>query len=118
MLVPLFKRGTMSRFVSLAVCSLLLSLGLSAAPARADSMRCGDGFVENGSSMYEVQSLCGAPSFTIQRVDYRRFGNAVVQVSIDQWTYDFGPNRFIQTVTFEQGVVVSIVSGHYGTKTQ
>lgn len=26
-----------------------------------------------------------------------------VEVAIDEWTYDFGPHRFVQHLTFEQG---------------
>jgi hypothetical protein len=41
-----------------------------------------------------------------------------VQVPVEEWTYDFGPNQFIEYVTFEQGRLVHIRSGAYGHKQQ
>ena len=40
----------------------------------------------------------------------------LIEVAIDEWLYDFGPQRFIQHLTFEQGKLVDVTSGKYGTK--
>jgi uncharacterized membrane protein len=80
--------------------------------------------------------VCGDPDDATQRVEYRtvrgrvagpctRSGDKivcsqtkeqVVEVVIDEWTYDFGRNRFIEYLTFEQGRLVSVRSGGYGHK--
>jgi hypothetical protein len=39
-----------------------------------------------------------------------------VEVIVDEWTYDFGKNRFIRYLTFEQGKLVRITAGRYGRK--
>jgi hypothetical protein len=39
-----------------------------------------------------------------------------VEVTIDEWTYDFGRQRFIQYLTFEQGQLLHVESGSYGHK--
>ena len=39
-----------------------------------------------------------------------------VEVTIDEWTYDFGSNRFLQFLKFEQGRLVRLQSGSYGQK--
>jgi hypothetical protein len=95
-------------------------------------MRCGTQIVSTGDTLYTVRSRCGEPAFATQRTERRRqrvwvdgaCGSTVcgrmeersVPIVVDQWTYDFGPDRFVQTLTFEQGFVVSVVSGRYGSK--
>ena len=37
-----------------------------------------------------------------------------VQVNIDEWFYNFGPNQFIQIFKFENGKLVTIENGNYG----
>ena len=85
-------------------------------------MRCGSDLVLEGDRKIEVLAACGEPA-TIdvweetKRVrDYRwgRFWNLWETVVIEEWTYNFGPSRFIQTVRFENGRVVRVESGGYG----
>jgi hypothetical protein len=39
-----------------------------------------------------------------------------VEVPLDEWTYDFGPNSFLRFVTFENSQIVTIRTGEYGRK--
>jgi hypothetical protein len=39
-----------------------------------------------------------------------------VEVPVDAWTYDFGPQRFVRFLTFEHGKLIQIDSGGYGHK--
>jgi hypothetical protein len=117
--------------------ALLGVAGLAVSPsARADSLSCNSRIVSTGDSRYEVRSVCGEPDDAIQRVEYRslqgrvvgpctrhgkklrcsRTEEAVVEVVIDEWTYDFGRNRFVQYLTFEQGQLATVKSGSYGHK--
>lgn len=119
------------------VFAFLLLAGLSASEsARADSMACKGRIVSSGDSRYEVKAVCGEPDDASQRVEYRtvrgrvagpctRTGDKivcsqtrehVVEVVIDEWLYDFGRNRFVHYLTFEQGKLVSVRSGGYGHK--
>lgn len=104
--------------------------------AHADSLSCNQRIVSSGDTRYEVRALCGEPDDAVQRVEYRtlrgrvagpctrqgtklrcsRSEETVVEVVIDEWTYDFGRNRFIQYLTFEQGRLVAVRSGSYGHK--
>lgn len=113
----------------------LAALALSPS-ARADSLSCNYRIVSSGDSRHEVRSVCGEPDDATQRVEYRtlrgrvvgpctRDGKrvrcsqtqeTVVEVVIDEWVYDFGRNRFIQFLTFEQGRLVTVRSGSYGHK--
>ncbi len=104
--------------------------------ARADSLSCNSRIVSTGDSRYEVRAVCGEPDDVTQRVEYRtlrgrvvgpclrdgrrircsRTEEVVVEVVIDEWLYDFGRNRFIQHLTFEQGLLATVKSGSYGHK--
>ena len=104
--------------------------------ARAQGFRCDSRLVDEGDSSMEVRSHCGDPDEARQRVESRvvsRMVNTtcmkehgpgvcsvmvqdVISVLVDEWTYDFGPDRFIKFLTFEQGKLVNIVSGNYGNK--
>lgn len=119
------------------VLTFLLFAGLTtSASARADTIGCKGRIVGTGASRYEVRSVCGEPDDVSQRVEYRtlrgrvagpctRQGDRIVcsdtrehviEVVIDEWLYDFGKNRFIQYLTFEQGRLVTVRSGGYGHK--
>jgi uncharacterized membrane protein len=110
---------------------------LSICPAaRADSLACNGRIVSTGDSRYEVKAECGEPDDVSQRVEYRTVRGRVagpcrrtdgkitcsdtreqvVEVVIDEWIYDFGRNRFIEYLTFEQGKLVSVRTGSYGKK--
>jgi hypothetical protein len=123
--------------------SLLVAgfLFLAGGRADADGMRCGNRLVSSGDSLYEVAQTCGDPDARENRVEYHTVRYSVpapcpvgagapppprggcrvivektVSVVIDEWTYDFGKNRFIQRVRFEQGKLVSVASDGYGHK--
>lgn len=118
-----------------AMLVLLAGLCLSSS-ARADSLACDGRIVSSGDSRYDVKSVCGEPDDASQRVEYRTVSGRiagpcvrengklrcsqtreqVVEVVIDEWIYDFGKNRFIEYLTFEQGKLVSVRTGSYGHK--
>jgi hypothetical protein len=114
-------RALRPALLSIALC---LFGWIHAGSAMADTMRCGTKLVATGDSPYDVRSRCGEPAFATRRVEYRSvsaFGAGVgatrtVEVVIDEWTYDFGPQHFVQHLIFEQGRLVSVVSGHRGHK--
>lgn len=101
--------------------------------ARADgSMRCKTRLITPGAAAYEVKSVCGAPDDTQARTESRTVRRAItvpcatgycsslvdetVTVNVEEWIYDFGPQRFIQFLTFESGKLIAIRSGNYGKK--
>lgn len=118
------------------LCAFIATLTLFGAKAAADDMSCQDRIISPGSSAYDVQFLCGLPDFVDHRVEMRSIrrplsvpcatpqgvGRCIVyvedavEVSIDEWTYDFGPRRFVKYLTFEQGKVSAIRAGNYGHK--
>ena len=115
--------------------ALLMAIGLAGpVAARADDgFRCKTGrLVSVGDRSYEVKSRCGAPDDVNARVERRRVkvrvgrwinGNLVdvmeereVEIPIEEWTYDLGSTSFIRYVVFENGAVVDVKTGGYGSK--
>lgn len=116
--------------------ALLLSAAFAvSSPALADSMRCENRLLKEGDTKYDARALCGPPDAEEHRVERRRVRHQIsvpcpggqgrrctsmvedtVEVPIEVWTYDFGPQRFVQYVIFENDKVVRIESGKYGHK--
>jgi hypothetical protein len=106
----------------------------SASVASADNgFRCGSGrLVSVGDRMDEVLERCGEPDAVIQRVEKRkvkhkvtrRVGNVEesiveeeeIEVPVDEWAYDMGRYVFIRYVVFENGKVINVETGKYGSK--
>ncbi|WP_257456048.1 DUF2845 domain-containing protein [Archangium lipolyticum] len=107
-----------------------LTLSFLLLPARGDAatLRCGNNLVADGASKTDVLLKCGEPAAKESRtesdaVKQRRGGKndsdsttteQVVQKTIEEWTYNFGPNRLIQVAVFENGKLVDVRSGGYG----
>ena len=87
--------------------AIVLSLLLSASAGAAD-LRCNSLLVEPGDHLIDVLDLCGEPVFASQRVDLRRDGRLV---TIDEWVFDLGRNRFRRHLEFQDGRLVRIDVG-------
>jgi hypothetical protein len=107
--------------------ALLLAIALLCAPfapaARADDgMSCRRGIVSVGDSRLDLLGKCGSPTFTESRLAQRSewVGDRVqgaartVTITVETWTYDFGPARLVQYARIEAGKVVDVRSGGYG----
>lgn len=103
--------------------------------AHADALRCGQQLVSSGDTAYEVQSTCGNPDDRQQHSEWRTARHVVrvpcrngttgictqviertVEVQVERWTYDFGKQRLLRYLTFEQGTLIRVESGGYGGK--
>lgn len=86
----------------------------------AHALQCGQRLVVEGDRIHYVRSVCGEPASVVTRTETRttysggvapngRFAGQAssVTVSIEVWVYDFGPNRFMEELTFENGVLVA-----------
>jgi hypothetical protein len=77
-----------------------------------------------GDPQYKVQRVCGDPNDRQWRVTYRiqstydPMSGAPVTVAVpiitEVWLYDFGPQRLVEEVSFENGRVVAVQSLGYG----
>jgi hypothetical protein len=115
----------MMRAVVVGVLVALLGL-LSAAPARADGFRCGTKLVTEGSTRDEVASKCGEPADVIRLGSvwhrpviwsYGRpyyVGEDFMEIPVEAWIYNLGPNKLMRRIRFEGGVVTEISTLGYG----
>lgn len=106
---------------------LLVLLGfLFAAPASANTMRCGTKIISEGITRSEVAAKCGEPDEVItMRSVFRRpvmwtngrpyfIGENYIEIPVESWIYNLGPNKLMRKVVFEAGYVVEIETLGYG----
>lgn len=105
--------------------AMAASAGYGSALEAVDSMRCGSKLVLTGDSKVDILSKCGEPalrekitrSTSVKKSKSKR-GSNVEEHSRedDQWTYNFGPQDFLYTLTFEGSELKSIGRGGRGTR--
>jgi hypothetical protein len=112
----------MSRVLRIVV--FLVAATSSASLAHADAMRCGTRLVRDGDSRAKVRQLCGEPveiqTTTILRRPYYNlngrlvyFGDGLVEVPVEVWTYNFGPYKLMRRLRFIDGLIDEIETlGH------
>jgi Protein of unknown function (DUF2845) len=108
-------RATLAVFLFFLVC-------LSTVPAWA--LRCGNRLVSLGEPQTAILYKCGEPDTTERRVTYRALSDkdsfgvvrslVYIPVVIEVWVYNFGPRRFMQEFSFEDGRLIYIQSLGYG----
>jgi len=116
---------------SLALLSLILAVTGSLSAHADNGFRCKTGrLVSLGDRMPDVHNRCGDPDSTSTRMEKRKVkhkytrwvGNVQesvieeeeVEIPLDEWTYDLGPNAFVRYVLFEDGRVIDVATGDYG----
>lgn len=95
--------------------------------SQAQALRCGTQLVRRGDERSAVKAICGEPLDVSRRYEQVRVmaqapapqGTVpvvatAVTVSVETWTYNFGPNRLMQRLTFRDGQVEQIQSLGYG----
>lgn len=106
--------------------ALTLSFLCSPVAAHAASIRCGSELASDGASKADVLFKCGEPFMKDTRTE--TVGEKVKQKDADsstttertvtrtfeEWTYNFGRQRLMQVVVFENGRLVDVRSGGYG----
>jgi hypothetical protein len=109
----------MSRLFScMALAALLFFID-----ATAFAFRCNDRIVSEGDTKAEVIMKCGEPQAkdarteeVLTKSDVRR--KRKTTISIDEWTYNFGPSSFIRVLTFTNGKLTDIKETTYGVAEQ
>jgi hypothetical protein len=104
----------------------IIVLGLLAASPAFATMRCGSKLITEGVTRSEVAAKCGEPDEVITlRSVFRRpviwdhgrpffVGESYIEVPVESWIYNLGPNTLMRKVIFEAGVVVEIETLGYG----
>jgi hypothetical protein len=105
----------MKRLVS----GTLAALFLTSAPA--GTLVCGTRVISEGSSSAEVLARCGEPAQIDRSSVLHGFttpdtapSGVLIEVHVEVWLYNFGPDKLMQRIRFEDGTVVRIESLGYG----
>src|SRR5688572_2358327 len=100
-----------------AAAVLILGL-LACSPAFA--FRCGTKIVVKGDTRSSVAAKCGEPTDVVPlRSVYRRptiwangrmyyVGQDFIEIPVESWVYNLGPNKLMRRVVFEDGIVSDI----------
>lgn len=113
-------------FMTLAVLLIIISTA-----AADNSLRCSNRIVSVGATPAEVTDKCGEPvyveqweeggeSYISQFFDYeteRYTAPRLIKAPLrmERWTYDFGTNKFIRYLTFQNGQLIKIETGDKGS---
>ena len=86
----------------------------------ADSISCDSGIVSSGDSAVNLIMKCGQPEWkdSHQEESTDQFNPNLKQrtyITVEEWTYNFGPQQFMRIVTLRNGVVAGVRTGQYGT---
>lgn len=110
---------------SILACTVALGVLAFSQPAHADVMRCAGKLVREGDSSVQLRNYCGDPLDIQYRSILRRptyqvrgrivsFGDELVEVPVETWTYNFGPNKLMRRVRLIDGLVSEIETLGYG----
>lgn len=108
----------------LAAICLLTFANLQTAAANG-ALRCGSNVVTQGDALDRVRHACGEPVSIVKSSILRRpsyvhhgrvvyFGDELVDVQVEKWTYNFGPQRLMHRLRFVDGVLEEIEVLGYG----
>ncbi len=92
--------------------------------SNADAFRCDGNLVSTGDTKLQVLNKCGKPTvkdaWTEERISYysslpgEEEHKVFATVRVEEWTYNFGPRRFMYILRFSDGKLESIKSGDHG----
>lgn len=107
--------------------SMLMAVALSAGSlvAHADNVRCGSRLIHTGDTREAVRHKCGNPAEISRQTLLRRptyfyrgrsyyLSDELVEVPVEIWTYNFGPNKFMRRLRFVDGLLEDIETLGYG----
>ena len=113
---------------------LVLPLRGQAQDTSVRSMHCGNDIISVGDRAAQVRSACGEPDyvdrwhekrilrdhpnpFAYRRREYDTSREPIITekyVTVEEWTYNLGSNKFIRYLIFENGMLQEILLGDYG----
>ncbi|AJE03913.1 DUF2845 domain-containing protein [Geobacter pickeringii] len=111
----------MGKMIAIAGACLLALAPWGAGASETGTMICRGGIVSIGDAIPAVLHKCGPPVYATQREQSEVTGSSrhggtktITRITIDDWTYNFGPNEFMYQLIFENGRVARIESLDWG----
>jgi uncharacterized protein DUF2845 len=104
----------------------LIAFGLIVASPAFAGLRCGTKLVSEGDTSGEVAAKCGEPTDVVRMKSvFRRpviwvygrpqyIGEDYIEIPVEAWVYNLGPNKLMRRLVFEDGVVSKIETLGYG----
>ncbi len=91
----------------------------------AHALRCGRELVSIGDHLMDVLRKCGEPAYIDERIEFKSsrlyhhpslpyYNDIYGQVVVQEWTYNFGRQRFMQLLRFENNRLKRIQTLDYG----
>lgn len=101
------------------VSCLLLMTALPRFEGHADTFSCDGGIISTGDRSSDLMAKCGSPDFrdSYQEEVVQRLDSATKQkiyITVEEWTYNLGPNQFTRIVILKNGRITEIRTGGYG----
>lgn len=98
---------------------LIILLAASFTQAHASTLDCAGGIISVGDPRVDLLMKCSEPdskeSHDEEIIDRLAQGEKrKLFVTVDEWTYNFGPGRFMRIVTLKNGTITNIRTGNYG----
>lgn len=99
--------------VSYQKVALAVVLVTATLTAQAGTLRCGSKLVTEGEPTATLLSKCGKPALVEPITQSAQSATGeLTQISTgERWTYEMGSGKFMQIVTINNGVIVSIENG-------
>lgn len=103
---------------------LLVALVWTPALAFGQTLRCSNKLISEGSTSQELATLCGEPVQVEHKTIYNDIStgtsnvaaSSTTEIHVEMWIYNFGPNRLMQRIWIQDGVVTRIESlSRYGS---
>jgi uncharacterized protein DUF2845 len=103
---------------------LLLVLACMPTLTFAQSLRCSNKIISEGTTSQELAALCGDPVQVEHKTIYNDVStgtrnvaaSSTIEIHVEMWIYNFGPNQLMERIWIQDGVVTRIESlGRYGS---
>jgi hypothetical protein len=101
------------RRINIFMVFLLILMMISFAVASADAMICAGGVITAGDRSSDVLAKCGPPEVKEshqEEVSHKLDANTreKIFITVEEWTYNFGPDKLRRIVTIKNGTVTNI----------
>ncbi len=103
---------------------LIVLLICTPAVTFGQSLRCSNKIVSEGTTSQELATLCGEPAQVERKTIYNDIStgtshvaaSTTVEIHLEMWIYNFGPNQLMERIWIQDGVITRIESlGRYGS---
>ncbi len=93
--------------------------GYGYSETKGRAANCEDVKIERDTTTFDVVARCGDPTWKDSHNEEitEEVAEGVkrkVIVTVEEWTYNLGPNKFMRVLTFRNGKLVDVKTGNYG----